>query len=47
MKNNKPAKKAAPKTAKKVEKKAVAAKKVAPSKRRSQFLRNRILKLRK
>lgn len=32
MKNNKPAKKAAPKTAKKVEKKAVAAKKVAPSK---------------
>ena len=32
MKNDKPAKKAAPKTAKKVEKKAVAAKKVAPSK---------------
>ena len=32
MKNNKPAKKAAPKTAKKVEKKAVAVKKVAPSK---------------
>ena len=32
MKKNKPAKKAAPKTAKKVEKKAVAAKKVTPSK---------------